>query len=127
MALTPARLKAALDKALETTTHIVWGKTSGESVVEATEVARTAATFAAASTADPSVAILSAAIESAAASGGVTVTHRAGAASGVASADNLTTSWVALDTPVVLAEGGKIEMVAADCAERIYGDDGYTA
>lgn len=125
MALSNARLKAALDAGLSTTTHIVWFKGAAGSEVEATEVARTAATFAAASTADPSVAQLSAAIESAAASAGVTITARAGAASGTASANDLTTSIVRLAAPVVLGAGGKITMAAADCTESINADDTY--
>lgn len=126
MALANGRLKAGLDAALSTTTHIAWGKSDGEGgVVEATEVARTAGTFAAASTADPSVAQLSADIESAGATAPVTVTHRAGAASGVASANNLTTTWVELADPVPLIEGGKVTMAAADCTESINADDTY--
>lgn len=126
MALSNARLKAALDAGLATTTHIVWLKGAAGSEVEATEVARTAATFAAASTADPSVAQLSAAIESAAASAGVTITARAGAASGTASANDLTTTIVRLAAPVVLGAGGKITMDAADCTESINADDAYS-
>ena len=120
MALSNARLKAALDAGLSTTTHIGW---SENGTTETAKVARTAATFAAASTADPSVAQLSAAIESAGASSGGTITHRAGFD---ASTDgNQTTTWVPLSSPVVLGAGGKITMAAADCTESLDADDTY--
>jgi len=119
MALSNALLKAALDTGLSTTTHIGF---SANGSTETASVPRVAATFAAASTADPSVAILSAGIESTA-TAGVTVTHRAGFTA--SSGGTQTTTWVPLQTPVVLLEGGKITFAAADISESLNADDTY--
>ena len=100
MAWTTARLKAAQDAAGTGVTHVQWSE-NGSS--ESSNLARTSVTLKAATTANPSVIANDGALESAAASGGATITHFAFAADAT-----LYTTWIPLATSRTLGVGDKI-------------------
>lgn len=112
MALTTARMKAALDAGLSEVTHVQWSE-NGSS--ESANVARTATTLKAATTANPSVMSNDGALESAAAGAGCTITHF-----GFSAAATLKTTWIALDAPAVLLTGGKITVADGALQEKLY-------
>jgi len=115
MALTNARKKAALDAGLASIAKVIWYKGTEGNEVEATEVAATACTLKAATTANPSVMANDGALESAAASAGVTVTAFA-----FAITDNTVYTTVnRLDSAVVLNTGGKITVVDEGLKEQL--------
>jgi hypothetical protein len=86
-------------------THIGW---SDDGATESEDVARTAVTWKAATSADPSVKANDGALESAAASGACTITHWAAFSAGTEGTQRI--DWTALDTAVPLIIGGKIEV-----------------
>jgi hypothetical protein len=112
MSFTDARKKAGMDAAATGITHVQW---SANGSSETASLARTACTVKAATTANPSVVASSGALESAACSDDVTVTHFAFAADGT-----LMTSWNALDSSAVLTSGGKISVADGALKENWY-------
>lgn len=116
MALTTARMAAALDEALKNVTHVFWSA-NGSSV--SASVAATAVTLNSATTANPSVVSNDGALESAEASDPVTITHFA-----FGYLDDVTpvleTTWNELDSPAVLLAGGKITVADEALKEQLY-------
>lgn len=102
-----AESAAALDLVVTNAryTHIGWSENGS---TESAKVARTAVTWKAATSADPSVKANDGALESAAASGAATISHWAGFSAGTEGTQRI--DWTALDTAVPLIIGGKIEV-----------------
>jgi hypothetical protein len=100
MAFITSRLKAGADAAAALITHVQWSE-NGSS--ESANLARTAVTVKAATTANPSVVANDGAIESAAASGAATITHFAFAADAT-----IQTTWNPLAASRTLGIGDKI-------------------
>ena len=112
MSFTNARKKAGMDTAATGLSHVQW---SANGSSETGSLARTAVTFKAATEANPSVIATSGAIESAACSADVTVTHFAFADDGT-----LFTSWNELDSSAALTSGGKISVADGALKENWY-------
>lgn len=116
MALTTARMAAALDEALKNVTHVFWSS-NGSTV--SSSVAATAVTLNSATTANPSVVSNDGALESAEATDAVTITHFA-----FGYFDDVTpvleTTWNELDSPAVLLAGGKITVADEALKEQLY-------
>jgi hypothetical protein len=106
MSFNTARMKAGMDTAAATITHVAW---SADGSTETGSLARTAVTVKAATTANPSVIANDGALESAEASADVTITHFA-----FHDGTGIVTTWNELDAPAVLLTGGKV--IAADGA-----------
>lgn len=104
MSFIPARAAVGLDEAAALVTHVFWSE-DGSNV--SSKVAGTAVTLKAATVANPSIVVNDGALESAEASDAGTFTHFA-----FGHLDDVTpvldTTWVELDDPAVLLEGGKI-------------------
>lgn len=131
MAWDISRRKIASDAAAATSTHIVWGKGAAGEEVEATELDRTAMTLASAvgtNPGDPAIVGLASPVTSGNPSSEVIVTCRAFAASGTASASDLTTTWVRFPTPKTVGTDDTIGFDAGSekCIEVIFEDDAYT-
>src|SRR5690606_35908866 len=116
MALTTARMAAALVEALKNVTHVFWSD-NGSTV--SASVAATAVTLNSATTANPPVVSNDGALESADATVAVTITHYA-----LSYLDGGTpvreTTWKELDSPAVLLAGGKITVADEALKEQLY-------
>jgi hypothetical protein len=112
MAWINARLAAANDAAGTNVTHVQW---SANGSSETGSLARTAVTLGAATSAHPSVIANSGAIESAAASADVTITHFAFAADGT-----VQTEWTALAASRALTTGDKLSAAAGALKVSLY-------
>jgi hypothetical protein len=117
MSWTTARLKAANDTAGTNVSHVVWSENGTDA---SANVAPTAVTLKAATTADPSVVSNDGALESAGSSSdSVTITHFA-----FAQFDDpdyvLQTTWNALDDSKTLDTGDKLSVADGALKENLY-------
>jgi len=116
MSWTTARLAAAGDEAGALVTHVVW---SANGSTQSAVVAPTAVTLKSGTTANPSVIANDGALESAAASDAVTISHWA-----FAYFDDpdysLQTTWNALTSSAALLSGGKLTVVDGGLTENIH-------
>ena len=119
MSLTTARLAVALDEGLALVTHVYW---SSDGLAISASLAATSLTgvpkLNAASNANPSISSNNGALESAASSGAVTITHFAFGHDDAG--DVLDTSWNALTDAAVLLLGGKITLANAALKEHLH-------
>lgn len=119
MAWTTARLAAGHDTAASLVTHVYW---SSDGATISASLAATALTgtpkLTAATNANPCIVSNNGDLETAGASAGVTITHRAfGHDDG---GPVLDTTWVALDEPAPLLVGGKLSFADGALKEHLH-------